>query len=95
VRDESSDADDRVIDVLWEFVADGLADFYVGLADQIMRGREPAEVGDGLEVSDDDGWLHDRALLNGLEKWSQCFLESYRRRNNCILYLRIASALTR
>jgi hypothetical protein len=95
VRDEGADADDRVVDVLGKLVADRLADFYVRLADQIVGGREAGKVGHSLQVPHDDAWFHDRALLNGLEKWSQCFLESYRRRNNCILYLRIASALTR
>ena len=42
VRDEGSDADDRVVDVLGKLVADRLADFYVGLADEVIGGREPA-----------------------------------------------------
>jgi DNA-binding MarR family transcriptional regulator len=33
--------DDRVVDVLREFVANRLADLYVGLADQIVGDREP------------------------------------------------------
>jgi hypothetical protein len=54
VRDQGSDADNRVIDVLWKLVADRLADFHVGLADQIVSGRKPGEVGHGLQVPDDD-----------------------------------------
>jgi|SRR5262249_41656090 len=54
VRDESTKADDRVIDVLWEFVADRLVHLYVGLADEIIGGREAAEVGHSLQVPDDD-----------------------------------------
>jgi hypothetical protein len=38
VRDEGSDADDRVVDVLRKFVANRLADLYVRLADE-GRGR--------------------------------------------------------
>ena len=53
VRDERSDADDRVIDVLRKLVSDRLADLHVGLADQILRGREPAEIGHGLQVDPD------------------------------------------
>jgi anti-sigma factor ChrR (cupin superfamily) len=41
VCDKCSDADDRVVDVLRELVADRLADLYVGLADEIVSGREP------------------------------------------------------
>jgi hypothetical protein len=37
-----------VVDVLGELVADGLADFHVGLADKIIGGREPRKVGHGL-----------------------------------------------
>src|SRR5215468_81511 len=48
----------RVVDVLREFVANGLADFQVGLADKVMGGCEPAEVGHSLQVPDDDAWFH-------------------------------------
>jgi len=58
VRDEGTNADDRVVDVLWEFVADGLAHLYVGLADKIISGREAAEVGHSLQVPHDDAWFH-------------------------------------
>src|SRR5262249_2670234 len=44
VRDERSDADDRVVDVLRELIADRLADLYVGLADEVVGGREPAMI---------------------------------------------------
>jgi hypothetical protein len=39
VRDESADAHDGVVDVLRKFVADRLADLYVGLADEIVIGE--------------------------------------------------------
>jgi len=55
VRDQCSDADDRVVDVLREFVADRLADLRVRLADEIVGGREPAEVGHGLQVPNNNG----------------------------------------
>jgi hypothetical protein len=42
VRNESSDADNRVIDMLRKFVADRLADFHVGLANKIVGGRKPS-----------------------------------------------------
>ena len=58
VRDEGSDADDRVVDVLRKFFADGLANLNVGLADKVVGGCEPAEVGHGLQVPDDDARFH-------------------------------------
>jgi hypothetical protein len=58
VRNERSDADDRVVDVLWKFFADRLADLDVGLADKVVGGCEPAEVGHSLQVPDDDAWFH-------------------------------------
>ena len=58
VRNEGSDADDRVVDVLRKLVADRLADFHVGLADKIVGGCEPGEVGHSLQVPDDDAWFH-------------------------------------
>jgi hypothetical protein len=58
MRDEGSDADDRVINVLRKLVADRLADFYVGLADKIVGGRKPGDVGHGLQVPHDDAWFH-------------------------------------
>src|SRR5262249_36117059 len=54
---ESSDADNRVVDVLRKLVADRLADFHVGLADKIVGCRKPAEVRHSLQVPDDDAWL--------------------------------------
>ena len=63
VRDESTNTDDRVVYVLREFVADRLAHFHVGLAHEIIGGREAAEVGHGLQVPDDDAWFHaDRSV---------------------------------
>jgi hypothetical protein len=45
MRDEGSDADDRVVDVFGKLVADRLANFYVGLADKIIGGCEPTRSG--------------------------------------------------
>jgi hypothetical protein len=44
VRDEGSDADDGVVDMLRELVADRFTNFYVRLADEVVGGRKPAEV---------------------------------------------------
>ena len=54
VRDEGAYADDRVVDVLGELVADRLADLAVGPADEVVGGCEPRDVGNGLQVPDDD-----------------------------------------
>jgi hypothetical protein len=54
VGDEGSDADDRVIDVLREFFPDRLTNFHAGLANQIVGGRKPGEVGHSLQVPDDN-----------------------------------------
>jgi hypothetical protein len=54
VRYERSDADDRVVDVLWKLVAHRLAYFQVGLADMIVGGCEPGEVGHSLQVPNDN-----------------------------------------
>jgi hypothetical protein len=54
VRDESADAHDRVVDVLGELVADQLANLVIGLAHKSIGGCEPADVGNGLQVPDDD-----------------------------------------
>src|SRR5262249_32134419 len=63
VCDEGSDANDRVVDMLREFISDRLAYFHVGLADKIVGGCELAEVGHSLQVPDDDAWFHaDRRL---------------------------------
>jgi hypothetical protein len=62
VRDEGADTDNRVVDVLGELVADRLADLHVGLADEVVGGREPGEVGHSLKVPDDDAWFHENHL---------------------------------
>src|SRR5262249_14683259 len=64
VRDKGSNTDDQVVDVLRKFVADRLPHLYVGLADEIVGGREPGEVGHGLQVPDDDGRFHILSSLN-------------------------------
>jgi hypothetical protein len=42
MRNEGSDAYDRVIDVLRELFADRLADLYIRLADEIVGGCKPS-----------------------------------------------------
>src|SRR5262249_31621775 len=56
--DESADANNRVVDVFRKLVAHRLANFNIGLADKVVGGREPAEVGHSLQVPDDDAWFH-------------------------------------
>src|SRR5262249_8521784 len=63
VRDERSDADDRVVDVLWELVSDCLANLHVGLADKSMAGGKPAEVGHSMQIPHDDARFHADRLL--------------------------------
>jgi len=58
VRYERPNADNRVVDVLRKFIAHRLTGLHVGLADKIIGGREPAEVGHSFEVPDDDSWFH-------------------------------------
>jgi hypothetical protein len=50
VRDKRSDADNRVVDVLRELIPDRLADFHVGLADEVVGCCEPGKVGHSLQV---------------------------------------------
>jgi hypothetical protein len=52
--------------VLGKLLSDGLADLFVGHADQPVRGREAAEVRDGLKVPDDDATDH--GLKAGTER---------------------------
>jgi hypothetical protein len=58
VRDEGSDADNGMVDMLRKLVADGLADFHVGLAHEVVGGREPPEVGHSLQVPNDEARFH-------------------------------------
>jgi hypothetical protein len=48
VSNERPDAHDRVVDVLRELVAEGLTNVRLWLADKIVGGREPRQVGHGL-----------------------------------------------
>jgi hypothetical protein len=41
MRDQRSDADDRVVDVLRKFIAERLADLHLRFADQIVCGCKP------------------------------------------------------
>jgi hypothetical protein len=50
--DQSPNADNRVVDVLGELVAQRLSDFVLGLAVVSMSGGITLEVRDGFEVPD-------------------------------------------
>jgi len=50
VRYQSADADDRVVDVLWEFVAHCGANFRGGLVQQTISGCETAYIGYCLDI---------------------------------------------
>ena len=58
VSDQRADAHNGVVDVLRELVAEGFTNVRIPLADKIVGGREPGEVGHGLQVPDDDAWFH-------------------------------------
>ena len=58
VSDERADAHDGVVDVLRKLVAEDLTNVRIPLADKIVGGREPGEVGHGLQVPDDNAWFH-------------------------------------
>ena len=58
VSDQRADAHDGVVDVLRELVAEDLTNVRIALADKIVGGREPGEVGHSLQVPDDDAWFH-------------------------------------
>jgi hypothetical protein len=76
VRYERPNADNRVVDVLRKFIAHRLTGLHVGLADKIIGGREPAEVGHSFEVPDDDSWFHaGRSVTQrlGVKKEKICF----------------------
>ena len=44
MRDERTNADDRVVDVLRELIADRLPDLYLGLADEIVGELVPGRM---------------------------------------------------
>ena len=58
VSDQRAHAHDGVVDVLRELVAEDFTNVRIALADKIVRGREPGEVGHSLQVPDDDAWFH-------------------------------------
>jgi hypothetical protein len=62
VSDERAYTHDGVVDVLREFVAEDLTNVRIGLADEIVGGRKPAEVGHGLQVPHDDARFHAKKL---------------------------------
>jgi hypothetical protein len=56
--DYGSNADDKMIDVLGKLVAEGFSDFGVTFPDESVGGREPGQVGHGLQIPDDDTLGH-------------------------------------
>ena len=61
VRDQSSDASNRMVDVLGKFIAHRLADFVIAFAIKDISRGKTAKIRNGFEVSDDDavrltGW---------------------------------------
>jgi hypothetical protein len=54
VSDQGADADNSVVDVLRESVAEGGTDVRICLADKVIGCCEPCEVGHSLQVPDDD-----------------------------------------
>ena len=53
-RTRRSDAYDRVVDVLGEFVAHGRAHLVIALADMVIRSGKAFQVGDRLNIPNDD-----------------------------------------
>src|SRR5215813_1442512 len=51
---QGADANDRMIDMLWELVAKRSSDFVVTLPDELVGSREPGQVRHGLQVPNDD-----------------------------------------
>jgi hypothetical protein len=58
VSDERADTHDGVVDLLREFVAQGGTNVGIGLANEVIGGREPAEIGHGLQVPNNDARFH-------------------------------------
>ncbi len=50
MRNQSTDTANRVIDVLWKFVAHFGADFVIGLAVEIIGGSKPAKIRYCLDI---------------------------------------------
>jgi hypothetical protein len=49
----SSNTDDRVIDVLWKFIAHDFADFRISLTDQVIGRGKSLKIRNGLNVPDE------------------------------------------
>jgi hypothetical protein len=58
VSDERTNAHDGVLDVFRKFVAKELTNVRFRLADETVGRCEPAQIGHGLQVPDNDAWLH-------------------------------------
>src|SRR4029078_1465815 len=54
MRDQRADANDRVVDVLRKLVAHGVADVGIALSLVAIGGRDPCEIGNGLDIPGDD-----------------------------------------
>jgi hypothetical protein len=69
LRDQGTDADDRVIDELWKLVAHLCAGFVVEPTNQSIGGREAAQIGSGLDIPDDDAGWHGSDPDEALAAW--------------------------
>src|SRR4030095_9488640 len=58
VSDERADAHNSVVDVLRKLVAKGCPNVRIALADKIVCGCKPGEVGHSLQVTHDDACFH-------------------------------------
>jgi hypothetical protein len=95
LSDQRAYADDRVIDKLGKLVAHLGAHFIVGLADEPLGCSKTAEVGNGLDVPDDDAGGHvAENRENGLRSSGRaCTFEYFKRRPSAIELLRLAGAV--
>ena len=54
MSDECADTDNRVVDVLWKLVAEGLSDFFVRFSGETIGSSITRNIGHGFKVPDDD-----------------------------------------
>ena len=54
MTDESADTDNRVVNVLWELVAECLSDYFIRFASEAICSDITRDIGHGFEVPNDD-----------------------------------------
>jgi hypothetical protein len=54
MSDERADTDNRVVNVLWELVAERLSDFFVQFASETVGSSITRDIRHGFEVPNDD-----------------------------------------